>query len=254
VIERCDDVENMEEILAEIGETIDFIETTGKTQDNALDIFRKWDTDGNGYIDKKELEGVLTELGLPGGGVQRLIVDADVNRDGKISYQEFLGYTFFQSADALRKRIELQIRVHVLRKGVGAEGTVQLFYMGIRDSVCTLMKLVSDWLGGEQCRIRIGGQDLSPSVEIRHHLGAGRVEAFIHEVADWEELVSNDGALSRFKTIDMDNDGLIGALDMKKALNLSWSEVYANIRKGDTDRDMHLNFEEYLTWVRSSSK
>ena len=47
-----------------------------------------FDRDGNGYIDENELRHVLTNLGerLTDAEVHEMMLEADINNDGKIDY------------------------------------------------------------------------------------------------------------------------------------------------------------------------
>src|SRR3569833_436226 len=54
-------------------------------------VFKSFDTDNSGYIDSQELKDVAAELGRPldAGEVEECLKDLDMNKDGKISYDEF---------------------------------------------------------------------------------------------------------------------------------------------------------------------
>jgi calmodulin len=54
-------------------------------------IFDAFDTDKSGFIDKTELKGVAAGLGIGMGEIDcdNMIRDLDLNRDGKISPDEF---------------------------------------------------------------------------------------------------------------------------------------------------------------------
>eukprot|EP00928_Gymnodinium_smaydae_P064999 TRINITY_DN48200_c0_g1_i1.p1 TRINITY_DN48200_c0_g1~~TRINITY_DN48200_c0_g1_i1.p1 ORF type:complete len:263 (-),score=53.70 TRINITY_DN48200_c0_g1_i1:72-818(-) len=54
-----------------------------------LNVFRKWDVTGDGYISRYELHNALNLLGMKYDHITRLMVEMDTNRDGKISYEEF---------------------------------------------------------------------------------------------------------------------------------------------------------------------
>jgi len=59
------------------------------------EAFQAWDADGNGWISKWELQSVLLKLCPPGeqltmGALDRLMMEADRNGDGRISYDEFV--------------------------------------------------------------------------------------------------------------------------------------------------------------------
>nr|AHA51331.1 EF-hand_1 domain-containing protein [Charistephane fugiens] len=58
---------------------------------NIRDAFKQFDKDGNGYIDRDELRSLMITLGekLTDEEIDEMMQEADFDRDGKISYQEF---------------------------------------------------------------------------------------------------------------------------------------------------------------------
>lgn len=60
-----------------------------------LETFKAWDKDGSGSISKEELQEVFTRLGckISASELGKVLKDADVDKDSKISYEEFLGRT-----------------------------------------------------------------------------------------------------------------------------------------------------------------
>lgn len=59
-----------------------------------LDLFRRADADGNGYLDHGEFKAVLQsvaeELRLSHGEIRSIMAEADTNEDGVIEYEEFV--------------------------------------------------------------------------------------------------------------------------------------------------------------------
>ena len=56
-----------------------------------IDLFRRWDLDGNGYISMNEFRCMLPELGFSGclpWEVEELFNDFDIDRSGRISFRE----------------------------------------------------------------------------------------------------------------------------------------------------------------------
>ncbi len=56
-----------------------------------LGAFKKFDTDGNGYITTKELNDIVSRMGrhLNRHEVEGMIKSLDTNGDGKLSFDEF---------------------------------------------------------------------------------------------------------------------------------------------------------------------
>ena len=58
-----------------------------------IEIFKIWDRDGNGSVDKEELKAVMSSLSqqeVSDETVNEMLAEADVNSDGKIDYEEFV--------------------------------------------------------------------------------------------------------------------------------------------------------------------
>lgn len=55
--------------------------------------FQQYDVDGNGYISTDEAYTVLSkELGFTSQKTKKMLQQFDINKDGKLSYEEFVGF------------------------------------------------------------------------------------------------------------------------------------------------------------------
>merc|ERR1719199_2402241 len=58
------------------------------------DLFMRYDTDGNKFLDPREFKNLMTDLqarmGFPPDEVYRFLAEADQNADGMIEYEEFI--------------------------------------------------------------------------------------------------------------------------------------------------------------------
>ncbi|XP_009887785.1 PREDICTED: calmodulin-like [Charadrius vociferus] len=63
------------------------------SEEEIREAFRVFDKDGNGYISAAELRHVMTNLGekLTDEEVDEMIREADIDGDGQVNYEEFLG-------------------------------------------------------------------------------------------------------------------------------------------------------------------
>lgn len=62
-----------------------------------MNIFHRYDTDGNGTLDPQEFRNCLNETGVLGRPlsaqeVQGIMVGMDENDNGKIEYEEFINF------------------------------------------------------------------------------------------------------------------------------------------------------------------
>lgn len=64
-------------------------------------LFKMFDIDGNGVIDGREIETILKALdpSWTSEKVQQILEEADLNRDGRIDYEEFLTWTFKKAGE-----------------------------------------------------------------------------------------------------------------------------------------------------------
>jgi len=60
-------------------------------EDDIREAFRVFDRDGNGHISKEEMKAVMMNIGetVTDEECQQFILDADLDGDGKINYEEF---------------------------------------------------------------------------------------------------------------------------------------------------------------------
>eukprot|EP00928_Gymnodinium_smaydae_P097681 TRINITY_DN8907_c1_g5_i1.p1 TRINITY_DN8907_c1_g5~~TRINITY_DN8907_c1_g5_i1.p1 ORF type:complete len:842 (+),score=156.39 TRINITY_DN8907_c1_g5_i1:35-2560(+) len=65
-----------------------------------LSAFKKWDKDGDGFINEDELRQVLLAVGGKADQTGDIIRVADKNKDGKLDYEEFLAWIFSGKDDA----------------------------------------------------------------------------------------------------------------------------------------------------------
>jgi calmodulin len=73
-------------------------------------MFREADTDGSGYLDRKEFGAALrqSDLGLTKKQIRLLMEEADANGDGRVSYTEFIPLAFSLLAEMVAKQLEYE--------------------------------------------------------------------------------------------------------------------------------------------------
>lgn len=88
---------------------IDFSDKLDNAKDDLKKEFRLFDTNNDGFIDKKELKVILQKIlpkfQLPDEEIQRMISNVDKNNDGKIDYNGIENHLFFFISTSLFYRI-----------------------------------------------------------------------------------------------------------------------------------------------------
>lgn len=69
---------------------------------HVLGLFSQWDNGGDGWIQQDELVQALIKLGISKDDAVLLFKAADANMDGKIDYEEFVGWLFKDAPDEVR--------------------------------------------------------------------------------------------------------------------------------------------------------
>ena len=70
-------------------------------QDEMVEAFRAFDTDGSGFISREELKNVIENLGedMTDEDVEQMITESDVDGDGRVKYEEFVRMMMSQNAE-----------------------------------------------------------------------------------------------------------------------------------------------------------
>ncbi|XP_076019540.1 troponin C, skeletal muscle-like [Genypterus blacodes] len=67
-------------------------DTTGKSEEELSEVFRIFDKNCDGYVDRREFGDILHMTGeaVTEGDIDELFEESDTNKDGKIDFDEFL--------------------------------------------------------------------------------------------------------------------------------------------------------------------
>eukprot|EP00931_Biecheleriopsis_adriatica_P005290 TRINITY_DN106814_c0_g1_i1.p1 TRINITY_DN106814_c0_g1~~TRINITY_DN106814_c0_g1_i1.p1 ORF type:complete len:418 (-),score=64.82 TRINITY_DN106814_c0_g1_i1:125-1378(-) len=124
-----------------------------------LDVFSKFDADGNGAISQDELADALTELGMTSAESQDLLASADADKDGVIDFFEFTSWVFLDqaaqsevrgrfdlnsSASAVTDQLQLWAQSEVLKPNKGGRALHQAAENGQEGRVLALLAAGAD--------------------------------------------------------------------------------------------------------------
>ena len=195
-----------------------------------MDLFRAWDADKSGTIEKKEFGVALRSLGMqtPRAVIDQLFDYFDFDRSGSLDYAEL--------NKKLRRTIEIDERLRV-----GAAGAIEVdaqnkFGLGrskdhLDSNSKTLHGLKLDPL-----------QDLTPQLIGAIHHSRARV---LHLFQEWD--TNGDGAVSKEEMLKaLEHLGLDAGNVARRAVN----ELFIAL---DADASGHIDFRELFAGMRANT-
>ncbi|CAD8110193.1 unnamed protein product [Paramecium primaurelia] len=96
-----------------------------QTKTQLFEVFKKFDKDGNGYVESNELIEISRQMNeeITQDDVDRLMKVVDQNGDGKISFEEFWDWWQFGKNDKLEKLVFMKLKLMNMLKSINSEFT-----------------------------------------------------------------------------------------------------------------------------------
>lgn len=245
------------------------------------DLFHKYDSDGNGYLDPREFRSLMTDLqqrmDFPPDEVFRFLSEADQNADGMIEYEEFipLALQIIQGMYA-KKRFEQHMEdveqqaedllVHGMSRDELTDIVANIFERMDSDGSGTLSKqefitaLTSMELGLTRREINtimfqidqdqdgnISYREFVPfAFDLLHKLTSLRL---LETEMEHDELAQF--LMDLFKSKDTEMTGHLHVDDMRDLLHqamlgLSRMQIYTVISEADTNTDMMIAYANFI--------
>eukprot|EP00164_Ancoracysta_twista_P019897 GFYU01035256.1.p1 GENE.GFYU01035256.1~~GFYU01035256.1.p1 ORF type:complete len:463 (-),score=77.48 GFYU01035256.1:115-1503(-) len=137
-----------------------------KTDEELMEVFKKFDDDGSGFIDEHELRAVFLSAGLQINkrALRRLMVQADENSDGKICADEWLKLVRNVSSRDLFQHQESMGSMATTTSDGGSDGNNEGAGSGVNVEDVTVTANGVDLRSGD-VDVEVGEQKLSPLVE-----------------------------------------------------------------------------------------
>jgi len=79
------------------------IKRTDRKDTDLMNMFRKWDRNGDGQLDKTEMKSVLSITGTSEAEIDRLFAEADLDNSGHVDIEEFFRWLYRSAPDVVRK-------------------------------------------------------------------------------------------------------------------------------------------------------
>ena len=116
-------------------------ELTREQKQDIKDAFDSIDSDGSGYLEVEELKLAMKALGIDNGkdDINRILEDMDRNKDGQISYDEFLNLLTLEITD--KDHAEEIKRLHF---NMADENTLKINFDSLRKLCDDLGEHVTD--------------------------------------------------------------------------------------------------------------
>ncbi|CAD8187521.1 unnamed protein product [Paramecium pentaurelia] len=97
----------------------------GQSKTELHKVFKSFDKDGSGYVDKQELHAIAQQLNqeLSQDEIDKLMAVVDINKDNQISFDEFWNWWQFGKNGHLEKLVFMKLKLMNLLKKVNSEFT-----------------------------------------------------------------------------------------------------------------------------------
>jgi Ca2+-binding EF-hand superfamily protein len=219
--------------------------TFGSVSD-AKTAFRRFDTNGDGVMDKEEMKNLMSAAcgkQVSNSEIDALFKKGDLDGDGQIDMQEFIKLMFPVSADALTKLQRSFSSLNEVKTGfkkcdVDGDGYIT------KEELRSMMKSFS---GTEVDAVfALGDKDQSGGINFSEFLtmmipNSGSI---LKKIAS--NFASEQQVISGFKKIDANGDGAISKSEMKNGLKLSDQELEVVFALGDIDQDGEISLSEFV--------
>ncbi|CAD8123072.1 unnamed protein product [Paramecium sonneborni] len=96
-----------------------------QTKTQLFEVFKKFDKDGNGYVESNELIEISKQMNeeITQDDIDRLMKVVDSNNDGKISFEEFWIWWQFGKNEKLEKLVFMKLKLMNMLKSINSEFT-----------------------------------------------------------------------------------------------------------------------------------
>ncbi|KAJ2446301.1 hypothetical protein GGF42_005735 [Coemansia sp. RSA 2424] len=219
--------------------------------------FGAFDKDGDGFITETELAEAMTKLGekLSAKELKEMFVEADANKDGTISYEEFVD--MMMKGDAEPAEAKKPAAKKALSEAQLAE---------FREAFTLFDKDNDGSITGEELGAVLKALGQNPSEQEIQDM-VNELDADGNGKIDFEEFVSlmkthsadeNDEYKEAFHVFDKDGDGQITEAELADAMaklgeKLVPEEISAMFAEADVNGDGHISYDEFVGMMKKDS-
>ncbi|XP_048259366.1 calmodulin-like protein 12 [Haliotis rufescens] len=207
-----------------------------------LRAFKVFDKDNNGFISKSELRQVMVSLEghkVTEQEINEMIIEADVDGDGRINYEEFVRMITEQMT---------QEQISEFKEAFGlfdkdGDGSITTSELG------TVMRS----LGQEPSQTEL--QNMIKEIDVD---GNGLIEfpEFLAMMAKRMKSDADDEMREAFRVFDKDGNGFISAAELRHVMTnlgekLTDEEVDDMIKEADTNGDGQVDYDEFVRMMKN---
>mmetsp|Transcript_58307 Transcript_58307/g.138970 ORF Transcript_58307/g.138970 Transcript_58307/m.138970 type:complete len:264 (-) Transcript_58307:128-919(-) len=236
-------------------------------------LFEKYDPHGDGYISRREVEGLLKRIAptLSERDFEKLWKGLDKNESGKVLRRDFLTYIFKQKSSAGRQSVDIEILSAFRQFDLDGSGMISA------DEVRQAMREMGNPLSEREVEEQIKQMDTSNDGNIDYHEFArlfrtARAEVHIPEtitegveervdlpVPILEDQPLDERVIEAFQLFDEDNSGKITREEIVKALRnmgveMTEEELQEQIMQMDASGDGKIDYIEFATMFAAAAE
>merc|ERR1712106_1008865 len=222
---------------------------------SALDVkkaFRKFDSNGDGHLDKSEMKKLLVSSGknVSDQEVAALFAQGDVDGDGMIDIQEFVKL-MFPAAAATVTKVQQSFKnlndVKAAFRRFDSDGDGHISRTELRQAMSSFSEAEVDSV------FALGDKDQSGGIDYQEFIGMMMPNSttVLKRVAS--QFNSIKAVKDGFKRIDNNGDGAISRQELKQGMHLSDEELDVVFALGDIDQDGEISMAEFIPLMSPSA-
>merc|ERR1719474_1558216 len=222
---------------------------------SALDVkkaFRKFDSNGDGHLDRNELKQLLISSGknVSDQEVAALFAKGDIDGDGMIDIQEFVKL-MFPAATATLQKVQQSFKslndVKAAFRRFDTDGDGHI-------SRNELRQVMSSFTDSEVDAVfSLGDKDQSGGIDYQEFIALmlPNSTSILQRIAS--QFRSIQAVKDGFKRIDTNGDGAISRQELKQGMHLSDQELDVIFALGDIDQDGEISMAEFIPLMSPSA-
>jgi len=222
---------------------------------SALDVkkaFRKFDSNGDGHLDKNEMKQLLISSGknVSDQEVATLFAQGDVDGDGMIDIQEFVKL-MFPAATATLTKVQQSFRslndVKSAFRKFDSDGDGHISRSELRQVMSSFSEPEVDSI------FALGDKDQSGGIDYQEFIAMmiPNSSTVLKRVSSQFNSIS--AVKEGFKRIDNNGDGAISRQELKQGMHLSDEELDVVFALGDIDQDGEISMAEFIPLMSPSA-